>query len=120
MKHIYVTPAPEMGAVYAAWRMLEEIREAAPEAIEELVESRAQVAEGSPLLDHPTVVLMEGETGPLLGTLGVVNGLLGVLSPGFHIAGEYDDNGKLLHFVVGRKSPGVFPVVVPSPAQEPA
>jgi hypothetical protein len=109
MKHIYVTPAPEMGAVYAAWRLLEEIREAEPEAIEKMVENRVGVEEGSALLDHPTVVLMEGPRGPLLGTLGVVNGLLGILSPGYRIAGEYDDDGKLLHFVV-----------VPSPAPEPA
>lgn len=75
------------------------------EAVERLVETRVQC--NVAMAGHPTVQVMEDEEGnPVVGVLGVINGLVGTQpdganKPGWgYIAASFDDkSGRLLKFI---------------------
>jgi hypothetical protein len=78
-----------------------------PQAIHSLIEYR--VPTNQALTDHPSVqVNAEGEV-PVVGLLGILNGIVGVIpgsEVGYITAVFDDDNGKLLRFELSK--PGAY------------
>jgi hypothetical protein len=73
-------------------------------AVERLVETRVQCNDA--IADHPSVqVGKDADGNPVVGLLGIVNGLMGTQpeganKPGWgYIAASFDDGGKLAGFV---------------------
>lgn len=69
------------------------------EALEALIEARVPCAVS--LTAHPTLqVIHDNSTGvTVLGTLGLLNGVVGVRKDGRgHITAFFDDNGRLVRF----------------------
>jgi hypothetical protein len=73
-----------------------------PVAIHQLIEYRVPMNES--LADHPSVqVNAEGEV-PVVGLLGLLNGIVGVI-PGSeigYITAVFDDDGKLIRFELSK------------------
>lgn len=74
------------------------------EAVENLIETRVKC--NQQLASHPTVQVMNAAEGaPIVGLLGILNGLVGVqpegsVNPGWgYIAASFDDNEKLVKFI---------------------
>lgn len=83
-------------------RLLEKADPAVRTDIERLIETRIQV---SPVtLAHPSIQVQHGEgSEPVLGFLGLLNGIIGTIPTGKfrdwgYIAAFYDDQGRLQYF----------------------
>lgn len=82
--------------------MLNQLMDADPMAIQGLIEYRQRVNESVENLEDNDVVLVEDDIGqPLLGVLGIINGILG---PGYTIGSKRDENGNLTKFIPSPKS----------------
>jgi hypothetical protein len=67
-----------------------------PVAICAILETRVPCAPA--MVDHPSVVVAESNEAPLLGALGLLNGVLMPLVGGERLAAVYTDDGILLRF----------------------
>ncbi len=79
--------------------LLNELVKLDPEAAHALMEYRVPCNEA--LGDHPSIQVVQGESGLVVGLLGVLNGFFGADEEGWGtICGVYDDgdDGKLLRF----------------------
>jgi hypothetical protein len=77
--------------------LLNELVVGDPEAAHQLVEFRVPCSDA--LANHPTIQVAGTGEKPLVGMLGVINGIFGTHMDGRgHIGAVYDDRGKLTHF----------------------
>jgi len=68
-----------------------------PEAAYRLVETRYPC--NTELSNHPTIQVREEDGKPVVGFLGVLNGVLGADERGVgYVCAEFDDDGKLTKF----------------------
>lgn len=85
-------------------KYLNELLEADNEAIKSLVQHRVKT--NDKMMEHPSICVMcdSDENGnpinPVVGLLGVINGLVGLGQNGWHyIAAEFDEDGNLHRFL---------------------
>lgn len=76
--------------ITTAVRILNEAFAADPAAIETLLSVSYNCNQA--LADHPTVQIREGEYGPRIGSLGLINGIVDAMT-GERVAAIYGENG---------------------------